>query len=108
MERASFDRNHLLKHGAEPAMIYSEIVQCMTFHEMLEKEDFDTVDLLQIDAEGYDYEIIKTIDFNRLAPSILRFEYRPLSNSDLDECLIMLGRHEYRFIVEDLDPIASR
>ncbi|MCM2372210.1 FkbM family methyltransferase [Aporhodopirellula aestuarii] len=108
LECASFDRNHLIKHGVEPGQIYSENVQCLTLHEVLENANIDSVDLLQIDAEGYDYEIIKTIDFTRLTPKILRFEYRHLSNDDVDECLEMLSQYGYRFIVEELDLIAIR
>ncbi|MFG0288056.1 MAG: FkbM family methyltransferase [Rhodopirellula sp. JB044] len=108
LECASFDRNHLIKHGVDPKQIYSQEVPCKTVHQVLEDAGLDSVDLLQIDAEGYDYEIIKTINFERLTPAMLRFEYRHLSSADIDECLEMLSRYGYRFIVEELDLIAIR
>jgi hypothetical protein len=64
------------------------------------------VDILQIDAEGYDWAIIRSINFERLRPRILRFEYRNLSPRDADQCLDLLASHGYRFIIETRDIIA--
>jgi hypothetical protein len=66
------------------------------------------VDLIQIDAEGYDWPIIRSIDFSRLHPAVIRFEYRHMSSSDADTCLSLLARHGYRLIVESRDIIAVR
>lgn len=35
----------------------------------------DKIDLLAIDTEGYDYEIIKSIDFDKHQPSLILFEH---------------------------------
>lgn len=105
LECASFDRNHLVKHGVEPSEIYSSEVECLTISGVLDRARVDAVDLIQIDAEGHDYEIIKTIDFQKCRPRILRFEYRHLSSLDLDQCLEMLAALDYKFIVEELDII---
>lgn len=105
---ASFDRNHLLKHGAGSADIIEQEVPCLTINEVMEQAGFQTIDLLQIDAEGYDFELIKSIDFRQCAPAILRFEFSHLSRKDIDECLRMLARRGYRFMVEKYDVIAVR
>ena len=76
--------------------------------DILRLGNFDSVDLLQVDAEGYDYEILKSIDFERIAPKILRFEYRHFSEPDLDECLRMLAGFGYQFMTEKLDLIAVK
>ena len=103
---ASFDRAHLLLHGLTPAEIISREIECLTVDDVLRQANFETVDLLQIDAEGYDYEIIKSINFDRVSPRIIRFEYRHFSDRDLQECLTMLADRGYRFLIEDLDIIA--
>jgi hypothetical protein len=64
------------------------------------------VDLIQIDAEGYDWPIIRSINFERLQPKILRFEYRNMPPQDADACLALLASHDYRFIMESRDIIA--
>jgi FkbM family methyltransferase len=103
---ASFDRSHLVKHGLRAEDIVSREVDCLTVGDVLNIANFDTVDLLQIDAEGYDYEILKSIDFDRSRPKIIRFEYRHFSEPDLNECLQMLAERGYRILAEKLDLIA--
>lgn len=104
---ASFDRNHLLK-GGSAADIVEQQIACHTINDVLDQAGFAGVDLLQIDAEGYDYELIKTIDFRRCNPAILRFEFSHLSRGDLDECLAMLAARGYRFFTERFDILAVR
>ncbi len=106
VEFASFDRNHLLRHGLASQEIVSHEINCLTVDDVLRMANFETVDLLQVDAEGYDYEILKSIDFDRVCPKIVRFEYRHFSDSDLQECLKMLAARGYRFLTEKLDLIA--
>lgn len=105
---ASFDRNHLLKHSVLSSDIISHDVPCVTISDVLEQAGVHSIDLLQIDAEGYDYEIIETIDFDLITPAILRFEFSHLCPRDIDECIRMLSGHGYRFIVEDTDILAVR
>jgi len=46
----------------------------MTFNELCDKYKITNVRFLQIDTEGYDAEIIKAIDFNKINIDILRYE----------------------------------
>lgn len=105
-QQASFDRGHLRRHNASDNEIVTLQVTCYRLESLLEKYGFDHIDLLQIDAEGYDYEIIKTIDFDRIKPAILRFEHEHLTDRDADECLEMLSSNGYRFVAERRDIIA--
>ena len=41
-------------------------VRCLTFDDLL--ADVNHIDLLHIDAEGYDFELLMLFDFDRLAP----------------------------------------
>jgi FkbM family methyltransferase len=103
---ASFDRNHLRRHGIGDSEIVAQQVVCHTVESALQTAGLSHVDLLQIDAEGYDWPIIRSINFERLRPRILRFEYRNISPRDADECLELLASHGYRFIIETRDIIA--
>lgn len=49
-------------------------VQSMTFDELCEKHNITDIHYLQIDTEGYDYEIIKSIDFKKIKIDILKYE----------------------------------
>ena len=105
---ASFDRDHLRKHGIPESEIIAQPVTCYTVETALRLARIDSVDLIQIDAEGYDWPIIRSLDFTRIRPSILRFEYRHMTASDADACLELLAEHGYRFLLEPRDIIAYR
>jgi FkbM family methyltransferase len=105
---ASFDRSHLLRHGIPDAEIFAQQVTCHTVESALRAAGFDHVDLIQIDAEGFDWPIIRSIDFTRLQPAIIRFEYRNMPGRDADACLEFLAAHGYRFHLEPRDVIAHR
>jgi hypothetical protein len=74
----------------------------------LQLAGLESVDLIQIDAEGYDWPIIWSIDFDRVRPAIVRFEYRNMPPNDADACLAHLAAHGYRFLLERRDIIALR
>lgn len=105
---ASFDRGHLVRHGIPQCDIVAMPVACHTVASALGAAGLDHVDLLQIDAEGYDWPIIRSIDFSRLRPAIVRFEYRNMRPRDADACLKHLAGYGYRFLVEPRDIIAHR
>jgi FkbM family methyltransferase len=103
---ASFNREHLRRHSVPDCEIISQQVFCHTVESALRAAGLSHVDLLQVDAEGHDWPIIRSIDFSRLRPRILRFEYRHMSAADADACLTLLASHGYRFIGEPRDIIA--
>lgn len=79
-------------------------VECTTFADVL--ADVAYLDLLQIDVEGYDFELLKLFDFDRLTPPIVRFEHKLLSPRDLDDAVLLLARHGYRVLREENDMTA--
>ena len=105
---ASFDREHLRRHGIADAEIVAQHVACHTVESALRAAGLTSVDLIQIDAEGYDWPIIRSIDFERVRPRILRFEYRHMPARDADACLALLASHGFRFVIEARDIIAHQ
>jgi FkbM family methyltransferase len=103
---ASFDRRHLRKHGISDRDIVAQPVPCHTVESALRAAGLANVDLIQIDAEGYDWPIVRSIDFARTRPRMIRFEYRHMPDADADACLAHLAAHGYRFILESNDIIA--
>ncbi len=103
---ASFDRQHLRKHSIPDHDIVARPVPCHTVESALRAAGLANVDLLQIDAEGYDWPIMRSIDFTRIHPRIIRFEYRHMSDADADACVAHLAANGYRFILELNDIIA--
>lgn len=78
-----------LKVAAE---VVSLTVPAVTVEELLDKHSIHDVTLFIIDTEGYDYEIIKTVDLERNRPLVIQFEHR----------LLEPGAREasYRYLVE--------
>lgn len=66
-----------------------EMVECMTLDEVAEKHGIESIDLLQIDAEGYDLEVLKTLNFAKIKPRFINYE-RVLLNEREPECRAML------------------
>lgn len=56
------------------------LVQCLSWNDFLTYYKIDHIDSIKIDAEGYDLEILKSVDFNRLKLTKLQFEYFLVAN----------------------------
>jgi len=65
----SFSRETILSHKDRfPAiedLIVEQTVDALTFNTLVEKYGINRIDLIMIDTEGYDYEVLKQIDFQR-------------------------------------------
>lgn len=76
--------------------ITTESVDCISFDTILKKNAIQNLDLLLIDTEGFDFEIIKMIDFNTIKPRLIVFEYIHLSEQDLNNCKKYLQTNGYQ------------
>lgn len=74
---ASFDASHWKKTklSINPSYIEEVRVRCISLAEFIKTNSITNLDLLLIDTEGYDYEILMSIDFDQIKPSIIRFEH---------------------------------
>lgn len=109
---ASFDRETLLSHRQFlpeiDALLRSEDIQCVALNDLLADVEADHIDLLQIDIEGYDHELIRILDLERFAPSIVRFEHVHLTRPQLEASVGRLIAHGYRVCMEEHDALAYR
>lgn len=69
-------------------------VPCLSYQSLLEKHSVKRLDLLQIDVEGYDFDIIKQIDFNNVRPQIIHYEHSHLG-LDTEASWNFLQEHGY-------------
>ncbi|TDC85525.1 FkbM family methyltransferase [Micromonospora sp. KC606] len=70
-------------------------VPCATFESLCRRHGVGEIDLLHIDAEGHDYEIIRTIDLQRRKPTVLLYEHKHLSRRDRLACRQLLASEGY-------------
>lgn len=86
----SFDRRHLVGHlgtagyfgGAEDRLIVSLDVPTLPLPVLLERNNVDRINLLHIDAEGYDWKILSQLDLTKYRPEVILFEHVHLSTKD--------------------------
>ena len=103
---ASFDKRHLLKHSIPEADIVEQPTPCLTFSELLKRSGREHADLLQIDAEGADFAILKMVDFEHFRPSIVRYEQLHMTRSQRDEAAQRLVQNGYQLHADRMDVTA--
>jgi len=109
-ELGSFRRDVVLSHRTvipdiEDRMTVIE-VPCMTFNTLCEQSRLEHVDLLQMDTEGYDYQILRTIDLDTWRPRLIIYEHQHLSPEERREAREMLTDEGYLTFEHGLDTAA--
>src|SRR4029077_7512096 len=109
---ASFDRETLLSHRRFvpdlDSHLRSEDIECVALNDLLAEVDADHIDLLQIDVEGYDHELIRVLDLERFAPSIVRFEHIHLTRDQHEASIERLIDHGYAVCLEEHATLACK
>jgi len=109
-ELASFDKNHLLKHEGHIPNVAHYIeetpVDCITFDTLFKRYDITHANVLQIDTEGFDFEVIKLYKVAERKPEIINFEHKHLSKEDWNSCVELLLNQGYRVAKTGQDTLA--
>jgi len=77
--------------------IKSEEVEVIRPETLLNKYSIDHIDLLQIDCEGYDFEVIKLFNIAKTKPRVIVFENSHIGDEGSNECDILLASNGYQF-----------
>lgn len=88
--------------------IITEPIQCDTLANLFQKHHVTKVDLLQIDVEGYDYHVLKQVDFSRLRPLVIRMEWYNQPQDEKQMSRDLLKKWGYRTSQLEFDLIAWR
>ncbi|MBK8501273.1 MAG: FkbM family methyltransferase [Saprospiraceae bacterium] len=82
----------------ETKWICEEKVRVVSVKTLIETYQIKKIDLLQIDTEGFDFEIIKMFDFTSIRPSSISYEHMHFSEQQKSECEKYLFSFGYQFI----------
>ena len=117
----SFLLPNLLEKGGTLGGLYSEenrailnslvesiSVPCHTYDTIIARNGLQRIDLLQIDTEGYDYELLKVFDFQRHRPAIVHYECQHLNPQDKAAAEQLLRSHGYVLSSNGYDTLALR
>jgi putative sugar O-methyltransferase len=108
----SLSRAAVLSHAPqmpdlEERLVESE-VEALTFATLCERNGLDRVDLVVVDAEGHDWEIVRTVDLERHRPRLVVYEHFHLSQADRAAARAHLEAAGYRTMEEGFDTFALR
>ena len=93
----SFSEKHLINHGVNKKHIITELVTPITIKKLIAKYNIDNLDLLFVDAEGYDGKIIYDfLDSSSLRPFMI-FEYIHIQNDTFSDLIKKLIEKKYLF-----------
>lgn len=108
---SSFDRSNLEKFlrppVSEDAIVPVE-VPCRRLEEVVEQSGLSSIDIVVIDAEGYDAEIIRQVRFDDWGVTTVIFEHQLLKAEELKECFFLLEEKGFRWEKDEWDVLATR
>jgi FkbM family methyltransferase len=100
-------KHYLLLNGdSHRGALKTITVPALSLESLLAKHQVKRVNLLQIDTEGFDFEIIKMIDFKRIKPEIIHYENNFLNRRQKSECSRILDDQNYALLNLGIDTIA--
>jgi FkbM family methyltransferase len=82
-------------------------VKCITLDTLLHKYDVKSIDILCIDAEGWDYKILRQLNFGVWRPKLIRCEYINLSEEEKSGIVNILKENDYVYEISGMDINAS-
>jgi FkbM family methyltransferase len=85
-----------------------EDVEVISPETLIKKYNISKIDLLQIDAEGYDLEVIRIFDIEKTNPQAIIFENENLNSADLKSCYEFLKGNDYSLAKFGRDTLALK
>lgn len=86
--------------------ISEECVNTYNIDTLIEKYQIGNINLIHIDTEGYDYQILKLINFNKTKPDIVLYENKHLSLEEYKSSVELLKVNNYKCISDGYDTLA--
>ena len=105
-EVALLQQGNILPAGECSLYMLSKPTQCLSISTIIRKYKLNKINILQIDTEGYEYEILKSMPFDKIRPGIIRCERVHLNRVDYRNSIKILKRNGYSVILHGLDILA--
>ncbi|NBX65397.1 MAG: FkbM family methyltransferase [Proteobacteria bacterium] len=85
-----------------------QMLPCLTLPDLLDQYGVSKIDVLQIDAEGHDYQILKQLDFSKFSPFVINIEYVNLLPEEQDAVRNLLTANGYHHEKKGYDLVAAK
>lgn len=106
LQVSAMDPKHLVKHLFSESQIEEVQVACMTLGTLMAEHGLASIDVLQIDTEGFDAEIVRMALQLPVLPECISFEFIHLQPDVLTELFESLQKHGYRWIHDHWNTLA--
>ncbi len=107
---ASFDRSHLSRIGILDDEVEICEVDCLTLQTLLNRHQLPSIDILQIDTEGFDHEIVKMALKLEKLPRCICFEncqiIKIMSQQELKDFFDLLENAGYQWFHDRINTMA--
>lgn len=107
----SFDRAVTAKQlGVAPRVLEELYVPCLTLDTLIGRYHLDDLDILQVDVEGYEWDVLRTLDLAKTKPALIQFEHGHLTRNAVSKLTEYLTTNGYRlyFGGQENDSVAFR
>ena len=105
----------LIKRNLNPDTYISKFnLEVFPLYDLIKNNNFDLnnykdIDLLQVDAEGYDDEVIYNSKIDFFKPKYINFEYKNLTKEKLENLIQFLNKNSYECLIyKHNDCLAAR
>jgi FkbM family methyltransferase len=95
LQFASFSRTHVVRHGVKPDEIERITVPCRSLSSLVAELGLTKIDLLQIDAEGFDATVVRMALRLPMRPDCINFEHAHLRREDRQPLFDLLKAYGY-------------
>ena len=95
-----------VQQSVAPELIKKLEVPALSIQSLFRKHGVERVNLLQVDTEGFDYQIVRMVLDAGWRPEIINYESVNLSERDRTACKRLLNACEYCYIDVGLDTLA--
>jgi|GEM_PF-5678826 len=109
LQLGSFDRRHLMSHldGKLEPYIRSARIPTAPLMDLIKSQGISALAILHLDCEGWDWEILRQLDFRQIMPNVILFEHKHLRPPDTSSARDFLRPH-YRLFDLGCDTLALR
>jgi len=95
----SFNKQHILNHRTKRFQITDEDIErieidFITFDDLVKRYKIQSIDNLQIDVEGAEYEILNSIDFQKIDIRSIQFESKHFDGTFSEGTKLLTIKHK--------------
>jgi FkbM family methyltransferase len=88
--------------------VLEETIECVSLGSLVNRHAIERIDVVVIDVEGYDYTVLKQIDFGRFRPDLIIYEQTHLNAEEKASAIALLVRNGYRVDLLGMNNAAVR